>query len=73
MVIKMFCDECKKELDDGKNKQRVSFRSKSGHNFVVRFNLYVSNDKKKSWHDGHLCVDCVKKLIVEASKLSGEN
>lgn len=62
-MIKIFCDECGKELKEDENRvsDRLKFKSKSGHEFEI-----ICSNKERIWNAGHLCIDCVKKLVQNA-------
>lgn len=64
MVMKMFCDECGKELEADENRvtNRIEIESKTGYKFQL-----LATNKDAIWNAGFLCIDCIKKLINESS------
>lgn len=61
MVLKVFCDECGKELAGQRNKI-ILYAKQAKYKFVIGFSNTEGN-----MNEGHLCLGCLKKLISESN------
>ena len=64
-MIVYYCDECGKEIKEfNEAPYIIKFESKSGHHFEV----HILMDSDHKWNTGHLCRDCLIKLINKSNK-----
>lgn len=64
MVMKMFCDECKKEVETNRQISRVRLLARQGE---YRFEIMCSKTIGTR-NEAHLCIGCLKKLILEGKE-----